>query len=101
MDFNKQYEVLFESEKQKSTPIFKDGTLWDEMVFAILTDTSELFGQSNPTTKNTDLTKIQFQIHQAKELAPIMLNHYDDNTKMPGLKSLDLNEIFFTCLQFK
>ena len=85
MHFNQHYEVLFESDKRTPSMKFKGGALWNEVTFAILTDTSEIFGQSNPMKQKVDLSKIQFQIHQNNEIAPIMMNHY-----IPNLKPLDL-----------
>ena len=72
------YEVLFESEKQKSKTIFTEGESWDEITLGILTDktqltnidstNSKLFGQSYPTKEDVGAEKIQSQIHQSKEI---------------------------------
>ena len=97
----KNYEALFESEKQKSKPIFTEGVSWDEVSFGILVDKTdlnsladpigtELFGQSYPPKPNSDTGKIQFQIHQSKDVAPILLDYYNDNTHEPRLSSLSL-----------
>ena len=101
MHIDKKYDALFEFENQKfkDKPIFKDGIIWDEVSFGILTDNTELegrvfksefFGHSNPTRQNTHLKKVKFQIHQSKEIASMLQDHYTDNTKSPGEKSLEL-----------
>ena len=56
------------------------------MTLVILPDSQEFFGQSYPRKPDSNLDRIQFQLHESKELANMIFNlddAYSDNLTSP------------------
>ena len=86
LNTNKDSEEIYEPQFQWSSKKFKNGIDWDELTLVILPDSQEFFGQSYPRKPDSNLDRIQFQLHESKELANMIFNlddAYSDNLTSP------------------
>ena len=62
----KQYNQLFETTEQKSSPKMEGGTLWSEKTFVLFTDAFNPMSQNYRREPKAKLGDIQFQLHQSE-----------------------------------
>ena len=82
------YNLLFETNEQKANGPIEGGTLWSKTTLVIFTDSYTDFSQSYKREPYSELNKIQFQIHQSKDLAKMLTGtDFDENSVMIELES--------------
>ena len=81
---SKSYEKIFETESQNPHINIKGGTLWTETTLVINTGyAARAYGLAQTYEREKDVTggQIQFQLHESKEIANILLdNNYNKYT---------------------
>ena len=65
----REYEPIFEQNKQTSNKKIQGGAFWSESTLIINTADSNPLNHNYPRSPNADLGEIQFQLHQSKEFA--------------------------------
>ena len=78
---NSQFNILYESEFQKSTDKFEHGTYWSETTLVIFADSFNPLSQNYKRAPSVKIGEIQLQLHQSNEFAHMLMDsNYDQLT---------------------
>ena len=79
LKIDQRSDILFESKLHSQSNMKSEtSTSWEDLTLVILPDNRKYFGQSYPRKPDSTLNKIQFLLHDSKELAQMIFDESFD-----------------------